>query len=202
MKGREAANNLFQKRYSIANPSDFVFNETMRIYKEPLLHFLLFGALLFGVYFLMNRSGPAEGLVITAETMKNLEARFVRDWNRTPDEEERQELVDDYIREELAVREGRELGLDRNDPVVRQRLRQKLELMVEEEADVQEPTDQELAAYLREHADLFCDENGKLPELGEIRNLVIFEWENQLRLKQLDQFYQELESRYHVQVEF
>ncbi|QBG48493.1 hypothetical protein EGM51_14195 [Verrucomicrobia bacterium S94] len=201
MKWHAGAYNPFQPRYSIANPPTLVFKDRMQLFKEPLLHFVLLGALFFGAYAWLNRPDRAERLVITESAVRQLTEEFSRDWNRDPTAEELQELLHDHIREELAVREGLALGLDQNDPVIRQRIRQKLELMVEEEAVVREPTDEELAVYLCENADLFCDENGVLPELDQIRNLVIFEWENQIRLQQLDRFYNDLESKYGVQIE-
>ncbi|WP_372798845.1 hypothetical protein [Pontiella sp.] len=173
----------------------------MRLLKEPLIHFILLGAALFAVYAGLNRPDSKEGIVVTASMVQALEAQFSNDWNRAPSAEERQGLIRDYVREELAVREALALGLDRNDPVVRQRLRQKIELMVEEDAVVRAPTDGELENYLQANADLFRDENGALPKLEEIHSLVVFEWENQQRLEQLDGFYSELETRYGVQVE-
>ena len=43
--------------------------------------------------------------------------------------EELRGLIDDYIRDEVFYREGRALGLDRDDIVIRRRLRQKMEFM-------------------------------------------------------------------------
>jgi hypothetical protein len=53
-----------------------------------------------------------------------------------------------YYREALA------LGLDKDDRVVRQRMRQKLEFIFED-LTAETPTDEQLAAYLEEHADDF-----------------------------------------------
>lgn len=173
----------------------------MRLLKEPLLHFILIGAALFGVYALVNRTVETAVISVTPEKIQRLQSAFSNDWDRAPSAEELQELIHDYVRDELAVREGLALGLDRGDPVVRQRIRQKLELMVEEGAVVRAPADTELEIYLQENAPLFRDENNALPKLEEIRSLVIFEWENQHRLEQLDRFYSDLEARYRVQVE-
>lgn len=201
MSFAEGVYNLFQDRYSIANLPELMFNGDMRLFKEPLLHFVVIGALFFGIYALVNRPARTEGIMISDADIQQWETQFSNDWNRVPTAEEREEMIRDYIREELAVREGLAQGLDQNDPVVRQRIRQKLELLVEEEAVVAEPTDQELENYLQENADLFRDKNGNLPKLNEIRNLVIFEWENTQRIQELDQFYKTLESKYGVRTE-
>ena len=176
-------------------------NTFMQIFKEPLLHFVLIGAVLFGFYSFINRPDSSGRVILSSENIQSLETQFSNDWNREPSAEERLELINDYIREELAVREGLELALDENDPVIRQRIRQKLELLVEEDAVVREPTEEELAIYLKENSDLFRNRDGSIPPLSDIRNLVIFEWENTQRIKELDQFYQTLETKYGVQVE-
>jgi len=53
------------------------------------------------------------------------------------------------------VREAMVAGLDRDDTIVRRRLRQKLEFLVEDVAGAAAPTEQELQAWLNEHADAF-----------------------------------------------
>lgn len=178
-----------------------VFKPTMRLFKEPLLHFALIGAAFFGLYSYVSRPPAAAGIDLSAAAVEDFKTAFSNSWDRVPDAEELREVIGEYIREELAVREGRALGLDRNDPVIRQRIRQKLELMVEEQSVVRAPTDAELEAYRQEHAELFQDENGALPGLADIRSLVIFEWENQHRLEALDAFYAGLEAKYGVRVE-
>ena len=62
-------------------------------------------------------------------------ATFTRTWQRPPTETELKGLVDDYVREEIATREALAMGLDRDDTVIRRRLRQKLEFLVEDSPD-------------------------------------------------------------------
>jgi len=69
-----------------------------------------------------------------------------------------QGLIQDYIREEIAVREALALGLDRDDSIMRRLLRQKLEFVTEEAASQTEPTDAQLQQYLQAHSDLFSSE--------------------------------------------
>lgn len=128
----------------------------MRLLKEPLLHFILIGASFFAVYRIMNReAGTPDRVVISRGTKAQLSAEFYKDWNREPTSEELIYLTEDYIREELAYREGMAMGLDVGDVVIRQRIRQKLETWTEEGAVNAPPTDAELQQYLAEHADIF-----------------------------------------------
>ena len=90
----------------------------MRWLREPLVQFLLIGAVLFIVFDL--RGGDARGgqrIVITPGQVDAVAAGFSRTWNRPPDEQELKAQVDEYVREEIAVREAQALGLDRDDTV-------------------------------------------------------------------------------------
>lgn len=177
----------------------------MRIFKEPLLHFILIGAALFGLYALVNRDHvPTAGMIVSRATIEGLTETFSKDWNRAPSEEELQNLIDDYIRDELAFREGVAMGLDLDDVVIRQRIRQKIELLAEEEVVKVQPTDAELEAYLAANAEVFREPEGipgAAPDLGRIRNMVEFEWENEQRLQGLEKLYSDLRVKYGVRIE-
>jgi hypothetical protein len=66
-----------------------------------------------------------------------------------------QGLIRDYIREEAAYREAVSMGLDRDDTIVRRRLRQKLDFVSDDLASNAEPNDADLDAFLKAHAGLF-----------------------------------------------
>jgi hypothetical protein len=129
----------------------------MRIIRDPLFHFLLLGAALFAVYGFAARhktDKPGE-IVITQGTIENLVTGFTRTWQRPPAEEELRGLVRDYIREEVAYRQALAMGLDRDDMIVRRRLRQKLEFLSDDLASRTRPSDHDLQAFLRAHPELF-----------------------------------------------
>ncbi|MDF7799659.1 hypothetical protein P4C99_09285 [Pontiellaceae bacterium B1224] len=177
----------------------------MQILKEPLLHFILIGALLFNTYGFLNRErAPGNRIKVTAEKIEQLANTFSNDWNRAASAEELELLIDEYIREELAYREGLALGLDLDDVVLRERLRQKLEVAIEERNLTELPSDTVLQNYLETHGDLFLDPEDSspvLPTLDEVRNIVIYEWENQQRRDRLESYYAELYEKYQVTVE-
>jgi hypothetical protein len=128
-----------------------------RLLKEPLAHFLMLGALLFGGYGLLNRGDEPEAgrIVVTQGKVENLQASFSRVWQRPPSAAELEGLVQDYIREEVLAREAMALGLDKDDTIIRRRLRQKMEFISDDIAAQAEPTDAELSAYLTAHPDSF-----------------------------------------------
>ncbi len=73
-------------------------------------------------------------------------------WQRPPTTKELQGLVDSWVREEVLYREGLQLGLDRDDPVIRRRVRQKVDVLAEESQPSQAPTDAELSQWLGANA--------------------------------------------------
>ena len=127
----------------------------MAWWREPLVHFLALGALLF-LLFNWRGGGPASNrIVITPGQIDSMAAGFARTWQRPPTEQEIKGLLDDYVREEIATREAMALGLDRDDTVIRRRLRQKLEFTAEDTIDATPPTADELRAWLDAHPDAF-----------------------------------------------
>ncbi len=123
-----------------------------------MLQFILLGAILFALFGLFGRKNEAEApakIVITAARAATLADGFTRTWRRPPTEQEMQGLVEDYIREEVFYREGRAAGLDRDDVVIRRRVRQKMEFLAEDMAGL-EPSEEQLAAYLQSHPERFA----------------------------------------------
>jgi hypothetical protein len=125
--------------------------------REPLLQFLLLGAILFGLFGVFGKKdqavAPAE-IVVSVAHVAALANGFTRTWRHPPNDEEMQGLIEDYIRDEVLYREGKAAGLDRDDPVIRRRVRQKMEFLAEDMATL-EPTEEQLAAYLASHPERF-----------------------------------------------
>ena len=124
--------------------------------REPLVHFLVLGAGLFVLFRLVAGEdvGP-NGIVVTARTVEGLADNWQRTWQRPPTQAELDGLVEDYVREEVLYREALATGLDRDDTIVRRRLRQKMEFVTDDLAAQVEPSDTELQQYLDQHPDAF-----------------------------------------------
>jgi len=125
--------------------------------REPLLHFLLIGALLFGLFALTNKvtTGGENVIKITQADIEQLQSLFQRQWQRSPTPQELQTLVDGLIREEVLYREALALGLDRNDTIVRRRMAQKIEFLVGDTAVPAKPDNAALAAYYEKHKERY-----------------------------------------------
>ena len=128
--------------------------------KEPIIPFLMVGAALFGLQAFWSPGGSqgSAEIVVSDEQAATMVKAFVRTWQRPPSQEELQRLFDDHVRTEVLVREAMALGLDRNDTIVRRRLRQKMEFVNEGELKLSLASNQELQGHLMAHADRFRSE--------------------------------------------
>lgn len=130
-----------------------------RLSREPLVHFLLIGVALF-VFYSSTRDVASEApnrIVVNSGQVEQLAANFKRTWMRAPTEDERNALVENYVREEVFYREALAMGLDQNDPLVKRRMRMKLEFILEDLAS-QDVTDVALTTFLQKHPDKFRTE--------------------------------------------
>jgi parvulin-like peptidyl-prolyl isomerase len=131
----------------------------MKLLREPLLHFAIAGAVLFGAYAGLNRARPASAtedpIRIGDGEIRWLQETFAGQWHRAPTSTEMEGLVATLVEEELLAREARTLGLDQHDTVVRRRLAQKLTFLVEDTARIADPLEGELRRFYDAHADLY-----------------------------------------------
>lgn len=127
------------------------------VLREPLLHFLVLGTAIFACYGLVSkRSNDEPGkIVISAGQVAAMAETFARTWRRPPTTAELEGLIRDRVQEEVYSREAVALGLDKDDTIIRRRLRQKMEFVTDDVAALAEPTDEQLSAYLKAHADTF-----------------------------------------------
>ena len=128
-----------------------------RVLREPLTHFIGLALAIFLLYGVVSRSAEpkADEIIVTSAKIEQLGSLFTKTWQRPPSAQELKGLIDDYVKEEIYNREALLLGLDRDDTVIRRRLRQKMEFLVDAEVDAITPTDAELEVYLKANADQF-----------------------------------------------
>lgn len=127
-----------------------------RFIREPLVHFLLLAALVFAAYGLVTGRQEATGTIdVTQAKIEQMAGLFAKTWQRPPTAEELKGLIDDYVKEEVYVREALRMGLDTDDAVIRKRLRLKMEFLNAAEAEATPPTEGELQAFLESHPDKF-----------------------------------------------
>ena len=131
-----------------------------KILHEPLAHFFLAGGLVFLLYALIGPDDASDRqIVIDNGVIERLKSAWQLRTNREPGPEELDGLVADYLYEELFSREARALGLELNDPVIRRRLAQKMNLLAESAAQQAEPGEAELLAWYEAHPELYRTES-------------------------------------------
>lgn len=132
----------------------------MRWVREPLVHFLVLGLLLFGGYALLHRNavpGPdSNRIVLTAGDLHQLQIAFAAQWQRMPTSEEMVGLAESRVHEEVLYREALRLGLDKDDTIVRRRMAQKMEFLIEDKSVADEPSSAQLQAWFKDHAKEFA----------------------------------------------
>jgi peptidyl-prolyl cis-trans isomerase C len=137
---------------------------------EPLLHVLLIGLALFAVYGALNPDAgqrqDANRIVITADDLAQIQLNWMAQWQRAPSPDEMRSLLDGKIREEILAREAMALGLDKDDTIVKRRMAQKMEFLMEDVSALREPPDDELRFWFEQNPQRFA-----LPGLVSFRHL-------------------------------
>ena len=118
-----------------------------RLLKEPLVHFLMVGALLFLFYALVNTERNESEIIIDDYLVNELVAKWVLKRNRQPTLEELEDLIDQYIQQEVLYKEALIMNLDHNDEIVKRRLAQKMEFISDGLEESLQPTQEMLIAY-------------------------------------------------------
>jgi len=138
--------------------------------REPLVHFLLLGALLFAVYhYVQPDRGAAPSskqIQLTLDDLNQLKLSFQAQWRRPPTPEEFRRLVENKVQEEILYREALAMGLDKDDSIVKRRMAQKMQFLAEDVAAAYQPTTDELKGWYAKNSDKFS-----LPNRVSFRHL-------------------------------
>ena len=128
-----------------------------RVWREPFVQFLLLGGLIFGLYAATRGSrghgGDAGGgepdrrIVITAAEIETLRADFRATSKREPSAEELGDQIESWVHDEILFREGKALGLERDDVVVRRRVVEKMSALARPQTPMGEPSPADLRRW-------------------------------------------------------
>jgi hypothetical protein len=135
----------------------------MKLLQEPLLHFLVAGAALFGIYGWLNRgehpdAGSLPQVHISEGDVSSLRETWMLQWQHEPTAEDLRGAVRQLLNEQLLALEAHNMGLDENDTIVRRRLAQKLNFVIEGTTRLVEPTEYDLQEFYASHPDQFRTE--------------------------------------------
>jgi hypothetical protein len=115
---------------------------------------------LFVFYGLQNNNEPGDKndgnqIIIGEAEVDRLIVRWEKKWQRPPTQDELNGMIEQQVREQVLYREALALGLDKNDPVVRRRLAQKIEFISSDLAAQIEPSEAQLRRYFSDHPEKF-----------------------------------------------
>ena len=120
--------------------------------RQPLLHFLLLGALVFGLDSLL-RPHPVDEVVVSSDMVAALRTDMQRRGETS--EASLEAAIDATIEDEILLREAKRLGLDQGDPIVRRRLAQVMRFFLAESSPPRDPSEAELRAHLKANAERY-----------------------------------------------
>ena len=130
----------------------------MKLLREPLLHFMFIGAVIYLLYDVFAEPVPEDTdktIVISAGEIEWMKTSWQKRWNRPPTAAEFNGLIQQYIKETVLYREALTMGLNKHDMVIRRRLAQKLEFLAKDLVTLIPPSDEELQTYFDEHQDRY-----------------------------------------------
>lgn len=132
----------------------------LRFLRDPLFHFIVAGFVIYTGYAFI--SGPdsnadvtSKKIVVTQGEIEWLRSQWSSRWGRDPTEEELANLINGHVKEMVFYREALELGLDKEDVVIRRRLGQKLEFLSADLLEPELPSEEDLRAYFADNAEAY-----------------------------------------------
>lgn len=131
-------------------------NRVKKIITQPFILFVVFGILLFFIYtqtlqFVKDKN---KKIVVSNNQIEMMKETFEKTWNRPPTGEELEGQIENYVMDEIFLNEAVAMGLDKSDPAVKRRLRQVIEMMMDDYTTTF-PTEQQLKEYLDANSDKF-----------------------------------------------
>ena len=130
-------------------------NVTSTLGRSPLLFFLLLGAGVFAVERWLGDAGAGRIVTVTEEQVGAIRERWLAQWGRAPTGRELEGLIDEAVREEILYREAQRRGLDRDDPIIRRRLAQKMTFLLEDGAEAPPAAAGDIETYYAAHAERY-----------------------------------------------
>ena len=129
----------------------------MKLLRDPLVHFVVVAALVFGAHAVWQaRSARTDStILVSASEIERMAALYTSEAGALPGEADMAAMLSDHVRDEALAREARRLGLDRNDTIITRRLAQKMSFVVSDLQEDPSPTEQNLRNWHAAHPDRF-----------------------------------------------
>ena len=127
--------------------------------REPLLHFVLIGALIFGLDAVLHPPAKDDKVITVSKAMRqSFIDNFDEDKARVPSDAELEKMIESWVASEILYREGKSLGVDRGDDMIRDRVAFKLQLLIFDQIRVSQPTEDQLRAWFADNHERFDEQ--------------------------------------------
>ena len=131
-----------------------------RFLREPLVHFLLAGAILLGLSSVTpsgrSATAPSTEIRLSLGDIAQLTLLYESQWRRPPSPQELELMVENKVQQEILYREALAMGLDKDDEIVKRRMAQKMQFLAEDVAAAREPTSAELQSWFDQNSAKFA----------------------------------------------
>jgi hypothetical protein len=118
------------------------------LWREPLLHFVVLGALIFAADAILHPPPKDDKMITVSKAMRqSFIDNFDEDKSRTPSDAEMEKMIESWVASEILYREGKALGVDRGDDMIRERITYKVQELIFEQIKVPRPTETELRTW-------------------------------------------------------
>jgi PPIC-type PPIASE domain len=159
-----------------------------RLSREPLLHFALLGALIFGVDSVLHPLPKDDKVITVTKAMRqSFIDNFDEDKARVPSDADLEKMIDSWVASEILYREGKALGVDRGDDMIRDRVAFKMQLLIFDQIRVPQPTEDQLRAW-------FADNHARFDEPERVGFYLTPPTDQITAQRQLDEILQQHES--------
>lgn len=140
-----------------------------RLIREPFVHFVALGAVIFVAYFWLNQEQDSDHrIVVDQQDIDHLVNLWKLQWKREPAPSDVQALLDRHVRREVFYREALRMNLDHNDEVIKKRLAQKMEAVAIDLSALMQPvTEERLREFFHSRPDMF-----RLPQAYAFRQVL------------------------------
>jgi hypothetical protein len=126
------------------------------IVREPLIHFLVIGTLIFGIDYALHPPAKDEKVILVTKALRqSFIENFDEDKERVPTEDELNKMTDAWVASEILYREGKALGVDRGDSTIRDRIAFKLQVLIFSQVQVERPTEPQLREWFAKNHERF-----------------------------------------------
>ena len=133
---------------------------TKRLFSEPLIQFLILGAVLFlfTSYVRQHRDKQSREIIVDNERIGMMVMNYKTQTGDLPNKQQLDAMIDNYIREEISYREAKKIGLDKDDEIIRRRLSQKFNFLQTDLTEAAQPSDKDLKQFYDQHFQMFQKE--------------------------------------------